>query len=116
MSNWYKKFEENRPKWLYWIWMFMMLLNLFSALGLAYAANKFDIAVSFELWWCIIFAIFSYLNVRLWQYYINNPDKYEALLDARKKKDEIKRISRGANRTSARKHGKKRDGETDSTD
>ena len=80
----YKKFEGNRPQYLYRMWFVLMIVNLLCALIIAYVNNSRGVGYGFGFWMSLIMCLFCFFNIKLWQYYLDNPDKYKKILDASK--------------------------------
>lgn len=80
----YKKFDEQRPQFLYRMWFVLMVINLLCALSIAYVDNLRAVGHGFGFWACTVMTLVCFFNIKLWQYYIDNPDKYKKILDASK--------------------------------
>lgn len=79
MLKFYRWYAKNRPKILYHFWYTLLIINLLGILFVSYFTKGYQ-PVSLKL---AAISIVSYLFIRVWKYYIINPDKYQQLLNKR---------------------------------
>ena len=60
-----------------------MVVNVLMALLCAWTARALDVSMTPEVIFHVVMALFSYGFTLVWQYWIDNPEKYEKLQQAR---------------------------------